>query len=193
MAALSSRPVHHGVRGASGWRLGRSGNGLKVVPLAGELIRPLAAACWARRTKALITQLSGSGSRSRRQNSAGGMIRAEVIRALDGEKVPQPRARPIDPAFDRSHGAVTNRRGLLVGKARCPNEEQRFPLIRRQLGECRAEFIELHPTVLFGMRFQALGDILQRLYESYVKRARPLQELAGPVREAGATQGTPRA
>src|SRR6266511_3505780 len=99
----------------------------------------------------------GSAATARGENCAGGMIRAEVVRALDGEKVRKPRTRAIDPALDRANRAVANGGGLLVGKARCPDQDQRFPLVRRQLGERRAEFIELHQAVLFGMRFQALS------------------------------------
>src|SRR6266545_6858121 len=70
-----------------------------------------------------------SAATARGENCAGGMIRAEVVRALNGEKVRQPRARAIDPALNRADRAVADGGGLLVRKSRCPNEDQRLPLV----------------------------------------------------------------
>src|SRR5262249_40326448 len=91
-----------------------------------------------------------------RQNCAGGVVRTEIVRALDREQVRQAGACPIDAALDRSHRAIADGGSLLVGEARCTDQDERFALIRRQLGERRAEFVELHPAVLLRMRLQGL-------------------------------------
>jgi hypothetical protein len=53
-AGLSSRPLTSRRAWRIGWRLGRSGNGLKVVLLAGEFIRPLP--LWSFGALALLSQ-----------------------------------------------------------------------------------------------------------------------------------------
>src|SRR5258707_13603324 len=84
------------------------------------------------------------------------MVRTEIVRALDREKVRQARTRPVHSALDRSHRAIADGGGFLVGEARCTDEDQRLPLIKRQLGERRTEFIEFHPAMRFRMRLQGL-------------------------------------
>ena len=85
------------------------------------------------------------------------MVRTEIVRALNREKARQAGARPIDAALDRSNRAVADGGGLLVGKARCADEDERLPLIRRQFRQGGAEFVELHPAVLLRVRLQGLG------------------------------------
>src|SRR5262249_18238888 len=91
-----------------------------------------------------------------REDGAGGMVRTEIVRPLNREQVRQAGACPIDAALDRSHRAIADGGSLLVGEARCTDQDERFALIRRQLGERRAEFVELHPAVLLRMRLQGL-------------------------------------
>jgi hypothetical protein len=84
------------------------------------------------------------------------VILAEPVGAVDGEELREPRARAIDPALDRPYRALADRSRLLVGEARRADEKQGLALVGRQLCKRHAEFLEFHPTLLLGRRFQAI-------------------------------------
>src|SRR6185437_8833029 len=83
-------------------------------------------------------------------------VRTEIVDAFDRHQLGEARARPIDAALDRADGTAADARGLLVGKARRPDQHQRLALVRRQLAERGTEFLELYPARLFGLRLQGL-------------------------------------
>src|SRR5262244_379825 len=74
----------------------------------------------------------GSAAPARRQNCARRMIRTEVVGAVDGEQIRQPGACTIDPALDRSHRAIADGGRLLIREAPCADEDERYPLVRRE-------------------------------------------------------------
>src|SRR5580704_6756799 len=84
-------------------------------------------------------------------------VRPEIIDAVDGEQVCKPRAGAVDAALDGADGAAANPRGVLVGKARGADQDQGFALVRWQLGQRGAEFLELDAAGLLRLRFQRLG------------------------------------
>ena len=61
----------------------------------------------------------------------------------------------MDPALDRSYRALADGGGLLVGEARRADENERFALVRQELRERPADFLEFQSAVLLGRRFQA--------------------------------------
>src|SRR5262249_27307336 len=104
-----------------------------------------------------VGELSARGSLSAaacRHDRPGRLIRAESLGALDREEIRKTRTRAIDAALDRANGAAANVGRLLVGEARCADENQRFALIGRKLRECRTEFLEFEPTALLRVRLQ---------------------------------------
>ena len=95
-------------------------------------------------------------SAARGQNGTRRAIRAESVGAVDGEQPREPRACAIDPALDRANCALTDRSRLLVGEARRADEKKSLARARRQHSKRHAEFLEFHPAVLLGRRFQAI-------------------------------------
>src|SRR4051812_9787583 len=111
-----------------------------------------------RRPNRGLSQSSASrlAAAARRHDGPSGLIRTKVFRAFDRQQVGKTRARAVDATLDRADSAIADRRGLFIREAGRANEDERLALIGRKLGKCRAEFLELHPAVLFGMRLQAL-------------------------------------
>src|SRR6266436_8106644 len=93
---------------------------------------------------------------ARGQNGTRRVVLAEPVGAVDGEQLREPRAGTIDPALDRPYRALADRSRLLVGEARRTDEKQSLALAGRQLRERHAEFLEFHPALLLGRRFQAI-------------------------------------
>src|SRR6202007_483449 len=85
------------------------------------------------------------------EHGAGGAVRAEIVDAVDREKIGEPGARSIDATLDRAPRADANRRRVIVGKAGGAYQDKGLALVRRQLGQGSAEFLELHAPGLFGM------------------------------------------
>jgi hypothetical protein len=95
-----------------------------------------------------------SAPSARGQNSPRCGVRTEPVGAVDGE--PEPRACTTDPALDCPYRDLADRSRLLVGEARRANEKQDLALAGGQLRKRRANFLEFHPAVLLGRRFQAI-------------------------------------
>src|SRR6202043_2202114 len=84
-------------------------------------------------------------------------VRTEIIDAVDGEQVGKPGAGAIDAALDGADRAAANPCAVLVGKARGADQDQSLALVRWQLRERSAEFLEFDAAGLLRMRFQRLG------------------------------------
>src|SRR5690606_33581905 len=67
------------------------------------------------------------------------------------------RARATDPALDRSDRAAADFGRLLIGKTRCPDEDDRLALVFRQLLQRRAEILEVELAMLGGMNGETRG------------------------------------
>ena len=91
-----------------------------------------------------------------------GVIRPEVVDALDRQQLGKPAAGAVDAALDGADRAFADFGGLLVGKAGRADQDQRLALIRRQLRERRAEFLEFDPAELIGMRLEAFREACRR-------------------------------
>src|SRR5258708_15700884 len=87
---------------------------------------------------------------ARRQDRPSRVVGPEIVGAVDGEELREPRARAIDPALDGAHRAFADRGRLFVGEARRPDEDKRLTLVGRQLRERYTEFLEFHTSVLLG-------------------------------------------
>ena len=107
--------------------------------------------------RAVARRRPESAAPARGENGAGGVIGAEVVGTVDGQQLAsRVRARltrllMVPTAQPQIVG------GLLVGEARCADQDQRLALVRRQLGERRAEFLELDVAGLLRMGLQRLG------------------------------------
>src|SRR4051812_43288826 len=75
-------------------------------------------------------------------------IRAEVLGLLDGEKLGQVRPTTMHPALDRSHGDTADLGGLLIRQALRRNQDQRFPVLIRELGQRSTQVLNVTPPVL---------------------------------------------
>src|SRR6266571_2959351 len=91
------------------------------------------------------------------EHGARGAVRAEIVDAVDGEEISQPRTGAIDPALDGADCATADRRRVVIREAGSAYQNKRLALICRQLGKRCAEFLEFHAPGLFGMRLQGFG------------------------------------
>src|ERR1700733_15247503 len=85
------------------------------------------------------------------------LIGAEIFGAIDIEQGAELRSRTVDAAFDGADRASANRRGVLVGEARSPDQNQRFALVLRQFLKRGAEFLEFEMRALCRLGLQGLG------------------------------------
>ena len=84
------------------------------------------------------------------QNGTGRVVLAEHVGAVDGKQLRESPAGTIDPALDCPHRGLADGRGLLMGEACRPDENERFALVRQQRRERPAEFLEFQLAVLLG-------------------------------------------
>src|SRR4051812_47836789 len=97
-------------------------------------------------------------------------VGTEIVDALDRHQLGQARTGAIDAALDGADRAAANSSRFLVGKTRSADQDESLALIRGQLGERGAEFLELDAAGLLGLGFQgfrigalAVGDLAATL------------------------------
>src|SRR5262249_5005191 len=105
-----------------------------------------------------VPSLHGIGARPQLSVSAAAAqhrfelaVGAEIIDALDRHQFGETSPRPIDAALDCADGAAADARRLLVGESGSADQHERLALIRGQLGERRAELLELDAARLLGL------------------------------------------
>jgi hypothetical protein len=72
-------------------------------------------------------------------------------------------ARTVDTALDGPDRAAANLSGFLIGKAGSAYQDNGFALIRRQLVQRLAEVLQVHRTILRGMRCHRFGEHAVRI------------------------------
>ena len=83
------------------------------------------------------------------------MCRPFGTKIIDGGNAHQfrePGAGAIDAALDGAHRATANFGGLYIGKSFRADEDERLPLIFRELSERRLEVWHIHVAGLLGVR-----------------------------------------
>jgi len=96
---------------------------------------------------------------------ADGIVRAEVFRAIHVEKSAELRTRAVDAALDGADGAAADRGRVLIGEARCADENKRFALILRKLLKRRAKLFKFQMGVLCRLGLQSLGIAAVRILD----------------------------
>ena len=77
----------------------------------------------------------------------------------------QPGPRAIDPALHGPDCAFEGLRGLLVGQAVRPHEQDRSALIGGKLGQCGLQILDGEPVVLIGNGDQGGGMVAVRILD----------------------------
>src|SRR3981189_2109012 len=145
-----------------------------------------------------MTGQPSSGEKSRRSTPAAAAehrlelaVGAEIVDALDRHQLGQARAGAIDAALDRTDRAAANSSRFLVGKSRSADQDEGFALIRGQLGERGAEFLELDAAGLLRLGFEGLrigaftvGDLATTL--AIFRAEKIAQDREQPCRHVGA-------
>ena len=75
-------------------------------------------------------------------------IRAEVIGIRDREELGQVHSAPMHPALHGSNRDTTDLGGFLIRQALRPNQDQRLPVLNRELGERPPQVQEVTPRTL---------------------------------------------
>src|ERR1700726_3292150 len=96
---------------------------------------------------------------------AYGLVGAEILGAIDIEQRRELRARPVDAALDGADRAAADVRGILIGEAGGPDQNQRLALVLRQLVERGAEFLEFQVRTLGRLRLQRLGVVAIGIFD----------------------------
>ena len=106
------------------------------------------------------------------QNGTGRVVLAEHVGAVDGEQLREPRAGTIDPAFDCPHRGLADGRGLLMGEACRPDENERFALVRQQRVASALRNSSNSSLLLEERDFRSLGDVKVGAIDRPTSRAR---------------------
>ena len=89
-------------------------------------------------------------------HGAHGLVRPEILGAVDIEQRGELRARAVDAALDGADRAAADRGRILIGEAGGADQDQGFALVLRKLVERGAKLLELEMRVLRGLRLQRL-------------------------------------
>src|ERR1700674_4186056 len=134
---------------------------------------------------------SGSTAAAAAEHRLELAVGAEIVDALDRHQLGQACAGAVDAALDRTDRAAADPGRFLVGKSRRADQDEGLALIRRQLGERGAEFLELDAAGLLGLGFQSLrigaftvGDLATTL--AIFRAEKIAQDREQPSRHIGA-------
>src|ERR1700733_7526457 len=91
------------------------------------------------------------------KHGARSAVGAEIVDAVDGKEIGKAGAGAIDAALDGADRAAADRRGVVIREAGSADQDQRLALVGRQFRQRGAEFLELTPAGLLGMRYQGVS------------------------------------
>src|SRR5262245_31171374 len=91
------------------------------------------------------------------EDGASRAIGPEVVDRVDRHELGETRAGAADAALDGADRTFADLGRLLVGEAGRTDQDQRLALIRRQLRQRRAEFLQLDAALLIGLRLHVVG------------------------------------